>query len=327
MRKKNLSLIFIVLTLSLSLTLSVLAGQVGGGRLHGTVVDENGKPLEGVKIVVDAKDSPLVLETESDEEGKWYVSGVHKENYGITATKKGFETFYQERTLSRFTSKNPKLKIQMRNIPEPDEPAIMDETTLGLFQEGSELFEQGKYAEAISKFEEFFENNYTIYQVYLNIGNCYREMGQYEKAIASFNNVLENVKSIKDTIERDESAAKALANIGEVYLLQDDIEKAGEYFMQAVDSFPENETVAFNVAVIFFTQGKTDKAIEYFNLAIKIKENWATPYRRLGYVYLNKGEYKLAVDSFKKFLSLSPDSPNAANIQNMIPKLEELIKQ
>ena len=47
----------------------------------------------------------------------------------------------------------------------------------------------------------------------------------------------------------------------------------------------------------------------------------------MGYVYLNKGEYKLAVDSFKKFLSLSPDSPNAANIQNMIPKLEELIKQ
>ena len=81
------------------------------------------------------------------------------------------------------------------------------------------------------------------------------------------------------------------------------------------------------MAEIFFTQGDTDKAIEYFNLAIKIKENWATPYRRLGYVYLNKGEYKLAVDSFKKFLSLSPDSPDAANIQNLIPKLEEFIKQ
>ena len=327
MRKKNLSLICIVLTLSLSLTLSVLVGQVGGGRLHGTVVDENGKPLEGVKIVAETKDRKLALKAESDEEGKWYVSGVYKGKYGITATKAGFETTYYERTLSEFTSKNPRLKIRMMIIIVSDEPAITDETTLGLFQEGVELSEQGKYAEAISKFEEFLEQNYTIYQVHFNIGNCYREMGQYEKAIASFNSVLENAKSMKNKIEGDESAAKALANIGEIYLLQDDIEKAGEYFQQAVDSFPENEAVAFNVAEIFFTKGDTDKAIEYFNLAIKIKENWATPYRRLGYVYLNKGEYKLAVDSFKKFLSLSPDSPEAANIQNLIPTLEGLIKQ
>ena len=127
-------------------------------------------------------------------------------------------------------------KLKKEKIP----ATIMDETTLGLFQEGIELSEQGKYAESISKFEEFLEHNYTIYQVHFNIGNCYREMGQYEKAIASFNNVLGNVKSIKDTIEADESSAKALANIGEIYLLQDDIEKAGKYFKQAVDSFPEN---------------------------------------------------------------------------------------
>ena len=152
-------------------------------------------------------------------------------------------------------------------------------------------------------------------------------MGEYDRAIASFNNVLDNVKSRKNTIEGDESAAKALSNIGEIYLLQDDIEKAGEYFKQAVDSFPGNEAIAFNVGEIFFTQGKTDKAIEYFNLAIKINKNWAIPYRRLGYAYLNNGDYQLAVDNFKKFLSLSPESSDAANIQNLIPKLEELIKK
>jgi len=327
MRHKNV--FFIILTIALSLTLiqSVIAFQIGGGRLHGTVVDEEGNPIAGVKIVVDAKDKKLTLETESDEEGEWYVSGVDKGNFRITATKKGYESVYSDRSLSHFTSKNPPLHILLNKITDMDDPSIMDETTLGLFQEGNRLFEQGKYVEAISKFEEFLEQNYTIYQVHLNIGNCYREIGEYEKAIAAFNNVLENVKSRKNTIEGDESAAKALANIGEIYLLQDDIEKAGEYFKQAVDSFPGNEAIAFNVGEIFFTQGDTDKAIEYFNLAIKIKENWAIPYRRLGYAYLNKGEYQLAIDNLKKFLSLSPDSPDAANIQNLIPKLEELIKK
>jgi tetratricopeptide (TPR) repeat protein len=327
MRNKNI--IFVILTLALSLTLthSLFVFQVGGGRLHGTVVDEEGNPIAGVKIVVEAQEKKLTLETESNEEGEWYVSGVEKGEFRITATMKGYESVYADRTLSHFTSKNPPLHFQMKKISEMDDPSIMDETTLGLFQEGNRLFEQGKYVEAISKFEEFLEQNYTIYQVHINIGNCYREIGEYEKAIASFNNVLENVKSRKNTIEGDESASKALANIGEIYLLQDDIEKAGEYFKLAVDSFPGNETIAFNVGEIFFTQGDTDKAIEYFNLSIKIKENWAIPYRRLGYAYLNKGEYQQAIDNFKKFLSLSPDSPDAANIQNLIPKLEELIKK
>ena len=43
-------------------------------------------------------------------------------------------------------------------------------------------------------------------------------------------------------------------------------------------------------------------------------------------LYLNKGKYRLAVDSLKKFVELAPDDPQAENIKNLIPKLEELIK-
>jgi tetratricopeptide (TPR) repeat protein len=93
-----------------------------------------------------------------------------------------------------------------------------------------------------------------------------------------------------------------------------------------VDNFPEDETLAFNVGEIYFKQGETDKAIEYFQLAVKIKESWAPPHRQLGYAYLNKGKYKLAVDCLKKFVELVPDDPQAENIKNLIPKLEELIK-
>jgi len=34
----------------------------------------------------------------------------------------------------------------------------------------------------------------------------------------------------------------------------------------------------------------------------------------------------LAVDSLKEFVELAPDDPQAENIKNLIPKLEELIK-
>jgi len=322
MKNKNIYLIIFVCTLSLSLTLPLFALQImGTGRLNGSVEDEQGNPLEGVKIVIqNLKEKNLTLKAESNEKGKWYVVGLIKGKYSIAASKKGYESVYCEMELSQFASKNPLLNITMKKIVAADMQSIMDESSISFFKEGNELFKQGKYAQALAKFKEFLENNNDIYQVNLNIGNCYREMGDYGKAIAAYNKILEKAK-------KDESTAKALSNIGEIYLNQGNIEKAKEYFKQAVDIFPENEIVAFKVGEIFFKQGETDKAIEYFNLAIKIKETWATPYRQLGYAYLNKGEYKLALNSLKKFLELAPDSPEAATIKNLIPRLEELIKK
>lgn len=325
---RKLFLKLLIFTLCLNLFIPLSAFQVGGGRLHGSVEDEEGNPLEGVKIFLQfLEGSKLSLQGESDEEGKWYVTGVVKGNFRITASKTGFESVDYERTLSRFTSKNPPLQIKMRKTSELDEASIMDEASLGLFHEGRALFKQRKFAEALSKFKEFLEKNYAVYQVNLNIGNCYREMGEYDNAITAYQKILDRAKKRKDTIEGNETAAKALANIGEIYLIQGDMLKSLEYLKKAIDSFPENEAVAFKVAEIFFRQGDTDQAIKYFNLAVKINESWPAPYRQLGYAYLNKGEYQKAINSLKKFLELAPENPEAENIKNLIPSLEELIKR
>jgi tetratricopeptide (TPR) repeat protein len=205
-------------------------------------------------------------------------------------------------------------------------PAIEDEAALALFEEGNQLFEEEKYAEAVAKFEEFLELNPAIIQVKLNIGNCYRQMEEYDKAIAAYQLLLDSVMEEKGSYEGDEATSRALSSMGETYMLQGDLEKASEYLQKAMSLFPDDETLAFNVGEIFFTQAETDKAIEYFKMAIEIKEDWAPPYRQMGYAYLNKGEYQLAIDSLKKFLEYAPDDPQAPTIEALIPKLEELIK-
>ena len=96
---------------------------------------------------------------------------------------------------------------------------------------------------------------------------------------------------------------------------------------QAIELFPNDEVLAFNVGEIFFNQGEAIKAIDYYKLATTIKEDWAPPYRQLGYAYLNKGEYQLAIDSLKKFMELAPDDPQALTIESLIPKLEEMVKK
>jgi len=316
-----------VLCLSLSLTLSAQQGR-GKGRLRGNVLDEVGNPIEGAKIAAQHLRYKTTFTSESDEKGNWAVAGLGTGYFRITASKEGYGTVYHEMRVSQFSKQNPPLAFTLKKVQvaEMNVPAIEDEGSVVLFEEGIDLYNQKKYAESVAKFEEFMGKNPTVYLININIGNCYREMGEYDKAIEAFNKILEKVKEDQESIEGNEDAARALAGIGETYFKQGDLEKAGEYLTQAVDNFPEDETLAFNVGEIYFKQGETDKAIEYFLLAIKIKESWAPPHRQLGYAYLNKGKYRLAVDSLKKFVELAPDDPQAENIKNLIPKLEELIK-
>jgi Tfp pilus assembly protein PilF len=42
----------------------------------------------------------------------------------------------------------------------------------------------------------------------------------------------------------------------------------------------------------------------------------------VGYAYLNKGDTKKAIEMFKKFLELDPDSPEAFEIKEVIKTLQ-----
>ncbi len=329
MRSKNTLIIFLVSVLCFNLSLNLSAQQGRGkGRLRGQVQDEIGNPIEGAKIVAQHLQYKTTFTSESNKKGSWAVMGLGTGYFRITASKEGYGTVSHEMKVSQFSKQNSPLSIILRKIQvaEMNRPGIEDEGSVVLFEEGNELFDQKKYAEAAAKFEEFVGKNPSVYLVNINIGNCYKEMGEYDKAIEIYTKVLEKVKEEKESTESEKSVARALTGMGETYFKQGNLEKASEYFRQAIDNFPEDEALAFTVGEIFFKQGETDAAIEYFLLAVKIKGSWAPTHRQLGYAYLNKGKYRLAVDSLKKFVELAPDDPQAENIKNLIPKLEELIK-
>ena len=329
MKRRNTFFIFIILVFLGMTSLYAQQGR-GRGRIKGTVVDESGVPLEGVKVVAQHLKYNTLFEGKSDAKGNWAIAGLGTGAFRITASKEGYESTFQEMQVSEFARNNPAIAFtlnKMQAAPGSGIPGIEDESTLALFEEGNQLFEQEKYTEAIAKYEEFISANPAVYMVTLNIGNCYRMLKEYDKAIEAYKVILDKVMADKGTYEGDESATRALASMGETYMLMGDLEKASEYMRQAIELSPNDEVLAFNVGEIFFNQGEAIKAIDYYKLATSIKEDWAPPYRQLGYAYLNKGEYQLAIDSLKKFLELAPDDPQAPTIEDLIPKLEEMIKK
>ena len=314
-----------VVFLSLGLTI-FLSAQIGRGRINGVVKDEKGNPLKGAKVVGNNQQYGIIFEVYTDKNGKWTKSGLRGGGWRITASADGYLPDTVNINLSQF-SRYPPIEFRLKKIKiKTDIPFIEEESSMILFKEGNRLYEEGKYDEAIASFEQFLEKNPAIYQVHINIGNCYRDKGEYDKAIEEYNLIIEAVKKKKESLEGDLSAAKALANIGECHLKKGDMETAHKFFKDAVDIYPEDENLAYNVGEIYFKNTQIEEAIKYFELASKINPQWSEPCLKLGYAYLNKADYEKALLNFDKFLELDPESPQAQTVRDMIATIEKIKK-
>lgn len=60
-------------------------------RLKGKVVDNNGREIEGVKVVLQGADSTRVLVTVSSDEGLFTLNGLKAGKYNISFSSAGFE--------------------------------------------------------------------------------------------------------------------------------------------------------------------------------------------------------------------------------------------
>ena len=123
------------------------------------------------------------------------------------------------------------------------------------------------------------------------------------------------IQSMTTTDTRD-----VRATLNEIHRL----EEAGcEIIRVAV---PDDEAAAYNVGEILFSNQKTDEAIRYFELAAKIRKDWPKPYHKLGFVYLNKGDYAKSLENFKAFIALDPGNPEVPNVKNVMEAIEKMKK-
>ena len=314
------------LALLLALPFSVLGQEnLGKGRLNGQVMDENGNPVEGAKVVVQSLQTQTVLEGVSDKKGHFAVAGMGTGRWKVTAAKKGYtssEINYQVQQLTR----NPPILFTLKKLTGMA-ALLADEESLKMFDQGNALLQEDKADEALKVFEDFLAKYPDIYQVRLNIGSCYLKKKEGDKAEAEFRFVLEKTMAALGDYRKDKATAiRALSGLGEVDLMKGDLAKAQDFFKQAVDISPEDEVAAYNVGEVFFSNQQTEEAIRYFELAVQIKKDWPKPYLKLGYAYLNKGDYTKSIEYFSKFVESDPQNPEVAQVKNIIATIEKLKK-
>jgi tetratricopeptide (TPR) repeat protein len=303
-----------------SLLHSAQAGR-GTARIGGVVIDETGNPIASAKIVVHFQGKEEISrEAKSDQKGKWAILGLGSGYWRVAASAEGYVPAQTDVNVSQVNI-NPAITLTLKKAVPSESKIIENESTLTLLDKASQLFNEGKYTEAIDVCQEFLVKNPQAYQAHLNIGDCYREMGELDKAFAEYTLVQE--QSQQDELTGKKMKAKALSSIGDIYLIKGDLEKAQDCFRQSIEASPEDEILPYNVGEIYFSNQKIDEAIYYFELSIKIRPDWSDPYLKLGYVFLNKGDKEKAVENFQKFLKLEPDSERSQIVRGILETLQK----
>jgi tetratricopeptide (TPR) repeat protein len=289
--------------LAIVATASLALSQIGRGRVSGSVKDTQGNPIPGATVTATGGDR--TFEATTDDEGRWALLGFRTGAYEFTVTAEGFAPQAYNQQI-RQTGRNPNMDFVL-------EPTGVSQSRVGneLLDEANSLYQAKQFTEAIAKYEELLVADPTLYQVYINIGLSYRELGNLDEAVASYEKVL----------AEDPMNMNALINMGDAFVAKGDLEHAVEYFEKAIDQ-TEDEIVPFNVAEIYFNQGNTAKALEFYVIAAERKPDWPDPHLKMGYAHLNAGDMDAAKASFEKVVEVAPDSQQAAMAQAALSSLK-----
>lgn len=136
-----------------------------------------------------------------------------------------------------------------------------------------------------------------------NLGEAYMAQGEYTKALRELLKA-EHLNPSDPYVHND---------LGLVYLAKGYPEKAVSHFKQALELRPEYSPARNNLGTAYITLEEWDKAIACFT-DVADDLLYATPYyplTNLGYVYLQKGDYRRAEKYYREALELEYDFPKA----------------
>lgn len=306
MRKCTVGLVAVFLLVAF-----VLAQDwTGQGRQIGYVYDEEGNPLEGVKVKLLLVKTQSGFETTTDKDGKWSAMGVDGGQWYIDFELAGYEPKKIVAEIMDIRGKvNKPIEINMKKV----EGLFVTEDMQEEYKKGIDLFNEGKYEESIPVFKTILEKFPDAYIVYTSIGHSYFQMENYDEA----------EKYYMQTLEREPDHVDTLIGLGNIYMNRGDTDKAMEFYSKIDFEKIKDPTVLYNVGTIFYNNSKFDEALKYYKKAVEVQEDFLDAIYQLGLTYLTKGNNAEALAQFENYLKLGPDSPKAAQVQGFIDYLKK----
>ena len=303
--KRIIFLSVIICLFSLSLLSQDYAGKA---RTGGIVTDEEGNPIEGVKVKLFCLKTESGFEKYTDEKGVWKASWIKGGTWHIDFEKVG----YLPRNISTELSelqKNPEIPTVLTK----SEEVLMTESVKENFDKGYVFYEEGNYIEAIEVFKKVIEDYPDAFIVNMSVGDCYFNLEDYTKAEEFYLKVLEN-----DPENHDAKIA-----IGNCYSNEGDNDKALDWYKKIDIENIKDPVVLYNIGTFFYNSAQVQDAVVYFKKALELKEDSLDVIYQLGLAQLSLGNNAGALAEFENYLKFDSTSERADQVKGFIEYLKK----
>jgi len=309
----------------LGLTAVSAVGYAQTGRLKGKVVDADNKPVEGATILMESKEMNRKITTKTDKRGE-YTQFLAPGPYSVTASKGNLSQTFDVRLSIDEKEQNFTLKAGSsgggsdadRKKAEAELAAVK-----ATFEQGVAFSNEGKFDEAIAKFNEVLVKVPKCIECQNNIAAVHMRKKEYDAAEAAY----------KKSLEISPSSAEAYMGLANVYNAQKKFDQASEAGAQAQKLLAAggtgaagsgvNASAVFNQGVIAWNAGKIPDAQKLFEQAVAADPKMAEAHYWLGMANVNQGKLPEAVKSFEEYLKLDASGQYAEQAKGMLAAIKK----
>lgn len=281
----------------------------GVGRVRGKVMDVDGTPLEGVRVVMTQVSTGDSFEIITDENGNWAKGNLGSGDWNVDFYAEG----YAPKGVSvavRQSGRPPILDTRLDSAAPAETEAV--ETPFGLaLREGNEAFRAEDYEAALALFQQAtvdFADNENLHFAYLNAGRAALQLERYEEARGYFN----------ETLAATMMNVDAMLGIAESYLLERRIDEALESLNLIDPTTIEDPIVFYNVAVLLYDKSQIAESVRYFDLALERDPEFIDAHMQIAIAMLRTDDNEGARAHLEKIIELVPDSEEAAEAQSFL---------
>ena len=274
--------------------------QAQTGAARGKVFDEENKPIEGVKVEIDAQGGMTRhFETKTNKKGEFTQVGLPPGIYRFTATKEGLQGTYVEIKIS-LGDPTPVPPLQLKKAAAGAGPGGGEAALREGFKKALDLTQAGKLDEAEAAYKELLAKSPMVPEAHYNLGFIYSQKKDWASAEAAYQKALELRPDYGD-------ATVALAR---VYQDSGQTEKADAIWKQAGES--TDPKILYNLGITHFNAGQAAEANAAFKKVLEADATNVDALYFVGNTYFQLGQYADAVTALEKYVATAP--PTAQNM-------------
>ncbi|MEM9558356.1 MAG: tetratricopeptide repeat protein [Acidobacteriota bacterium] len=295
--------------LLVGLVVGLVASPAFAGRLIGEVVDENGEPLEGVRVTATSDGFTSFHEVDTTNKRGGFMFNFQRAQYiyKLLFEKPGYQSFTQEIQPKQRENVHETFPMEKAAAQLQEARGDLAADVIGSSNEAVTAFNAGLSAQrdgdaeaARGHFEAALAADPSLAPAHIGLAQVASDLDDYETAAASAARALELQPSDREALRVRYEALRALGQDAEADAVSAELE--------AAEGSAEMARRVYNEGGEAFQAGDRDTARAKFEEAASLDPTLYDAQHAVASLRLAQGDVEPAIEAAKQALTLKPDA-------------------